>query len=233
MELRHKGRQVWRYCHVFVSRIISLNCFVPIDCVMWLGRRAAVARSWSSWCFYASCSQMAFSRPRSACFWSWSDQIYCSFMSVSIWRIWIFNNDVGWTLAAAPWGEEEPVFLGTSYRSTADGETVPLMVLLVLSLTGHCCVWRSAFSVPSALGKRIFMEGFELDGKETLSVNSDLNESTNLWWIKISLPWIGLTISDWRSYFRWYLPEHTRKRMSFRLGAPVCCRLMTLGSENQ
>jgi len=29
-----------------------------------------------------------------------------------------------------------------------------------------------------------------VDGKETLNVNSDLNESTNLRWIKINLPWI-------------------------------------------
>jgi len=40
----------------------------------------------------------------------------------------------------------------------------------------------------SALGKRLFEEGFKLDENETLSVDSDLNESTSLWWMKINLP---------------------------------------------
>ena len=38
--------------------------------------------------------------------------------------------------------------------------------------------------------ERLFEEDYGLDGKKTLSMNSDLNESTNLWWIKTGSPWI-------------------------------------------
>ena len=37
------------------------------------------------------------------------------------------------------------------------------------------------------LGDRPFVEDFELDEKEILSMDSDLNESTSLWWIKTGL----------------------------------------------
>ena len=46
--------------------------------------------------------------------------------------------------------------------------------------------------------ERLFVEDFKLDGKEILSMNSDLNENTTLWKIKNVLPWNEPNISDLR-----------------------------------
>jgi len=45
-----------------------------------------------------------------------------------------------------------------------------------------------------------FVEGFGRGWEETLSVDSNLNESTSMWWIKIDLPWIEPTTTDLRRF---------------------------------
>ena len=76
---------------------------------------------------------------------------------------------------------------------------------------------------------RLFEEGFGLDGKETLSVNSTLNESTSLWWTKTGYH----TTSDWRrfsgdAYHNTHGKEHL-SALEHRCGT----NLKTLVRENQ
>jgi len=58
---------------------------------------------------------------------------------------------------------------------------MPLAVLLVLPFEGASLV-MVCFLRAIDLGNKLFEEGFGLDRGEILSVDSDLNESTNLWW---------------------------------------------------
>jgi len=77
----------------------------------------------------------------------------CSFMSASIWRIWPSNNDVGWTLAAASWGEED--VLGSILLIDSRGEPCP-ETLLVLPFDETPLWWWLVFLGPSALWKKLF-----------------------------------------------------------------------------
>ena len=63
---------------------------------------------------------------------------------------------------------------------------MPPAVLLVLPLDGMS-LWVTVCFL-GVLDTRGFLGRFWLDEKEILSVNSDVNKSNNLWWIKISLP---------------------------------------------
>jgi len=71
---------------------------------------------------------------------------------------------------------------------------VPPMVLTTLPFDMALLRVTICLFLSSALWKRLF----GLDEREILSVDSDVNESTSLWWIKPGLPWIGpTTIEVW------------------------------------
>ena len=76
------------------------------------------------------------------------------------------------------------------------------------------------------------MKDFRLDGKEILSVDSDFNESTNLWWMKTDLLWIRPTTNNLRRS-PGVTCQNTHERISFMLGALVWCRSKIIGHENQ
>ena len=108
------------------------------------------------------------------------------------------NNIVGRKMAVAPWGEEGSVSSVASYWLTTGGVAILLKALLVLPFDGMPLWVIVCFLEAIGTRERLFVEDFGLDGKELLSMNSYLNESTNLWWIKIGLPWIRPTTCDLR-----------------------------------
>jgi len=66
--------------------------------------------------------------------------------------------------------------------------TVPLMALMALPFVRTSLWVLDCFLGAICTRERLFEESFELDRKETLSVDSDLNKNTSLWWTKIGLP---------------------------------------------
>jgi len=84
-----------------------------------------------------------------------------------------------------------------------------------------------------AQGERIFVEGSVLDENEILSMDSALNESTILWWMKNQLTEDRTRHKQFEALHRWYMSEHTREKIPFKLGVLVWCWPNTLELENQ
>ena len=67
---------------------------------------------------------------------------------------------------------------------------------------------------------------------EILSVDSTLDESSNLWWIKIGLPWIEPTTSDLSTLRMVPVRAHTEKD-TFQVRSIGVVPAKILGRENQ
>ena len=93
---------------------------------------------------------------------------------------------------------------------------VPRAMLLVLLFDVALLRAMICFLGPSVPGKRLYEKGFELDGRGILSVDSDINETTSLLWIKIGLPWIEPTTSN-LSAPQLDMLEHIKEKIPFRL----------------